>query len=457
MKRVLTVLLLILLLPLNVKAEENLKITNVELIDKKESVEVLEKPIFTLTKVDFNLKFSEVGGYAKYKITINNNSTEDYEISNETKFSEDNYIKYEFTYENGNIVKSKSQKAMFVTLTYNKEVPKEKYENGKYKANNKMKLELVNNNIVVNVPKTYKGYTKAMLILGIAALVVSASLLIIIKNKKVKTLIIISLIIIPISVKALQKIVIEINTQIEIEGKFTGIIYRHNETHARLKDSIVSESEHKWVETDGNISQGAFDTEESCQADIDANGYASSGVYCEQKAITVGGAGEYKLNAKELNKQENLKHNIVEDTITESYVCFIKDNKEYCLRGGNGSYYNENKTILLNVFGSENCETNSPKYNGEQTNYASNKAHQNNLIKLNKAKNIGQLKKLAFVPSTGFTKTTCSAFGFEAYAEPVGSVKVTYGNSQCTVTDIGDSYCVSTFPNLKDGDYGPIV
>ena len=130
-------------------------------------------------------------------------------------------------------------------------------------------------------------------------------------------------------------------------AKFTGTIYRWNSTGTSDGDSIVSVSGTKWVETDGNYSQGAFETEALCQADIDANGYAQYGVYCEQKTVTTGGVGEYTTNASTLNKTYYLKHDVVDDIITNSYVCFVYNNAEHCMKGGdNGASFEANTQTI---------------------------------------------------------------------------------------------------------------
>ena len=86
------------------------------------------------------------------------------------------------------------------------------------------------------------------------------------------------------------------------------------------------------------------------------------------------------------NRPYYLKHEIENDIVKDSYVCFEKDSKTYCLRGQqtyekvNGSwqcksefldsvtntclstYYESNKAILLEAFGSANCTDDSPYF-----------------------------------------------------------------------------------------------
>ncbi len=134
----------------------------------------------------------------------------------------------------------------------------------------------------------------------------------------------------------------------EQEETFTGTIYRWNTTYASNGSSIIPVSGTKWIETDGNNeSPNSFNTEAECQTDISNNGYAQYGVYCQQKTGTFGGVGEYTTDASTLNKNYYLKHDVEDDIITASYVCFVYNNSEHCLKGGdNGASFAANTQII---------------------------------------------------------------------------------------------------------------
>ena len=115
-----------------------------------------------------------------------------------------------------------------------------------------------------------------------------------------------------------------------------------------------------------------------------------------------------------------LKHELENDIVKESYVCFEKNSNTYCLRGfktydidagehipeyydsekgyGISPYYESNKTILKNAFGASNC-----------TDY--------------------------------FSWFNCSAGGWSAYAREYGNVYVSDGVSYCHVGDYARSLC----------------
>ena len=120
------------------------------------------------------------------------------------------------------------------------------------------------------------------------------------------------------------------------------------------------------------------------------------------------------------NRPFYLKHELENDIVKESYVCFEKDSNTYCLRGfqtydnstgsyipeyydsekeyGISPYYESNKTILKNAFGESNCTQNS-------------------------------------------SSLDCSGGGLRAIASESGYVDVYDGSAGCYVRDIGDSDC----------------
>ena len=309
MKKIFLLLVMLLSFPIFVKAEESVVITKVELENKTDSTIVIEEPTFNIRKINFNLKFSEVGDYAEYKVTLKNNSDKDYEIKNENNYLDSEYIKYEFSYGDSNILKAKEEKSIYIKLLYNKKVSEEHFVDGKYILNDSVKLDLVNDSIVVKVPPTHKGYSMFMVILGIFSLTISFILLILIKDEKVKTLLLICLLIIPFTVLALESLILEIDAKIEINSKFTGSIYRWSVKGWANKDSSAASSRPYTI---ANLTEGT----------------------------------DYVKNATLLNKTYYLKHDVVEDEITASYVCFVYNNVEHCMIGADGGAFATNTVII---------------------------------------------------------------------------------------------------------------
>ena len=129
---------------------------------------------------------------------------------------------------------------------------------------------------------------------------------------------------------------------------FSGTIYRNNRNVAAIGDSIVAGTKNVWCEVNENENYNSctdenwgLDTENDCLEDIEG----WEGAICQQGTITMQGIGDYTTDASTLNENVYLKHDIVNDIVTSSYVCFITDT-EHCMQVGNSSYYAANKTLL---------------------------------------------------------------------------------------------------------------
>ena len=127
---------------------------------------------------------------------------------------------------------------------------------------------------------------------------------------------------------------------------------------------------------------------------------------------SIGGVGEYTTDASTLNKNYYLKHDVVDDIITASYVCFVYNNAEHCMKGAdNGDSYATNTQMIRDY----------------QTFY--------NLGDYDSSTNIGCNWRSDY--------SICYGGGFgEVDAGSDGFVYVTGSDSEsCYVDDIGYSYC----------------
>ncbi len=215
----------------NVFAEENVSIESVMLDSKSENTEITNEGTYEGLSINFDIKFNEVNDYAKYKIVINNQSDEDYEIGTDNKFSESNYITYEYSFDNDdNILKANGDKTMYVTVRYDKELPSEEFTNGTFKEDNKAVIALSNGvkdepikeevpitTDKVEVPDTYTGLSIFIVFAFIALLgYLSYNKL---SNKRL-LLVIIPIILIPIIVNAYEKLEVKVNTHIEMKEQY---------------------------------------------------------------------------------------------------------------------------------------------------------------------------------------------------------------------------------------------
>ena len=102
MKKIL--LLFLLFIPVLVHAE--VKITNIEEINKSDDV-ISKHPSYKDLDINFDITFNKVEDFIKYKVTINNDTKKDYEINTGIEFSNKENIKYETTMpDNKSIIKA---------------------------------------------------------------------------------------------------------------------------------------------------------------------------------------------------------------------------------------------------------------------------------------------------------------------------------------------------------------
>ena len=99
---------------------ETFSITNVQIIEKSETVEVKDIE-FTDNKVISNVVMHEVGDSYTCRITIKNNDETDYTIDSITNSNGNEFIKYEYEDYSGTIMKSNESKDIDITVVYAKE------------------------------------------------------------------------------------------------------------------------------------------------------------------------------------------------------------------------------------------------------------------------------------------------------------------------------------------------
>ena len=114
-------------------------------------------------------------------------------------------------------------------------------------------------------------------------------------------------------------------------AKFTGTIYRWNTKPLYNGLTMNGPAELYYNPSNYSSAQEAFEA-----------GYwnvykekQSCGDTCQSGTVTLS-AGEYTTDASALNKNYYLKHDVEEDIITASYVCFVYNNAEHCMKGGDG-------------------------------------------------------------------------------------------------------------------------
>ena len=227
-KFLLPILLFLMFIPLYVNAEtcdtDKITISSITVENKSDNVEELEKATASGKNINLNLSMSEVGDNIEYKFVVKNDSDEDYELDKTSLNLNSDYINYSFeTEDNSNVVKSNSSKNVTLRVEYKTEVPEDKFERGSYSDNKTMIVQLSNGK-TINVPDTFKnpntGVQSYILILFLI-LLISGSIYMLLRKKrytKFMILIIGIAVIIPISVYAICKCEISVESKVIINS-----------------------------------------------------------------------------------------------------------------------------------------------------------------------------------------------------------------------------------------------
>lgn len=359
-KIIFTFLLLILFIPYYVNAEtcniDKISISSITIENKTENVIEIKEATVVDKKIDLNISVSELGDNIKYRIVIKNDSNEDYELDNKSFNLNSKYIDYKLESEdNSNIVKANSSKVVYLKVEYSNEVPNNSFNSGIYNDNKSMTIDFINKKNINALDKLKNPNTRNYAIYLITIiLILNVILFKIMKKKHLNKFIIIIVgitIMIPISVYALCKYEIKVDSNVVIkQKKFTGNIYRWHTAPLKVGDTLKTYLVNKYVVTNGiNRHLNMYDSLEACENYRTAlmSGGMPSSYTCQYKEINAGVGGEYKFKAEDLNKNYYIKNQIVEDVVMASYVCFTFNNKEHCLKGADGGYsYNDNVEIL---------------------------------------------------------------------------------------------------------------
>ncbi len=368
---------------------DSIVVENIALENKTDGVIENKEASVEGRKVKLDLDLSYVGDTIVYKMLVKNTSSEDF-VLNDSKLKENsNYINYTFkTDDNTNIVEANSSKVIYLTVKYGERVPDEELVNGIYKSSNTMQIDLSSGNDI-SVPDTIKNFS--MIIVIIIAIICVIIAIIAVKRKNTIYMLLVALgllIILPETVNALCKCEIQIESSIEIIDYYTGVIYRYSPVKAEKEQNInyswcfedknnneTYNSCLQYEEYDGYFKTYGFYTEEECEEEsyrwcyvksdeswdscVDdqfgytdehscvsaknndvANGYATEGEYtCSREKFgscikaNISAVGFYTKNARDIESNVYLKHDIENNIIKNSYVCFRTD-KEYCIQGG---------------------------------------------------------------------------------------------------------------------------
>ena len=224
MKKILSILIIIIsMFASNVYASE-VEITNIEVQENKHYTTNMNNPVIDNDSVDFNIKFEDYEQYIIYKITLNNKASIRYQY--DVQYG-DSFIDYEIVDEE-NIIDSKSSKDILLKVNYKDEIDESLYVDNIYNVKDNIKLLLQRPE--EDKPTGIKGVIeeitdnpKTGLFLNyglVLVLIISGTILYIRvkKNSGFKYNILIVLLVLPVIVYAsnTKKITIDLNMNIDI-------------------------------------------------------------------------------------------------------------------------------------------------------------------------------------------------------------------------------------------------
>lgn len=96
-------------------------ITNAEVSEKSETIDVKELS-FEKTEVNSNIIYHKVGDYVKYKITVQNNDSQNYTIAGASDNNENEFITYDYSDFEGKELKANETADLYVSVKYLKEL-----------------------------------------------------------------------------------------------------------------------------------------------------------------------------------------------------------------------------------------------------------------------------------------------------------------------------------------------
>ncbi len=194
-------------------------IKNIELIEKTGMAVINSPATIDGLNINVDVKFKDVNDRVVYKALVKNNSDKDYYLTKGNISNTDEYIKYEFDYDEGNdIIKSGETRYVTITMSYDKEVPAAMLATGKYQSAQKLGLVLTTEKeeIVAEAnPKTVDGVMKAVLVLAIS--IVLLVIMVKVRALRKAMMVVLALVMImPAVAKAIEKLDITINTKAEV-------------------------------------------------------------------------------------------------------------------------------------------------------------------------------------------------------------------------------------------------
>ena len=202
---------------------DKIKIQSVSIKDKSNSIIEVEPPKIDGKNIKVNLKMTSVGDSIEYTLLLKNDSNVDYEIYENSFQSNSGYIEYSIdSSNNSTVIKAGEEKEVYLKVQYKTVIPDSEFNGEVYNSNENLALNLSNVQVLDNIVNPQTNYRIFLLLLAIILCFLAIIFLMFYKKKNNTLMIFILGIvsIIPISVFALCKVQINIDSNVSIERGF---------------------------------------------------------------------------------------------------------------------------------------------------------------------------------------------------------------------------------------------
>ena len=228
MKKILLVVLFLLLFPSIVLAKDtcnngDIKIEEINVEEKEGYPEELIPVSIDNKKINLNIEMYNVGESITYKIKVKNNSNNDYYFTKDSFNLNTDYLEYSLL-NDSEVIKANEEKSIQLRITYKEKISKDDF-------NEKNMMAITLSDTPLSNPSTKRSYVLILLVIFI-----TISLLFTNKNNQLnKVLIGILICSIPLSIKALCTVNLEINANITINEK-EAIFLPGTEVNVKMKE-----------------------------------------------------------------------------------------------------------------------------------------------------------------------------------------------------------------------------
>ena len=345
------VALLILLIPIVAKAEtcdvNNITIESIGVEKRDAGVFETEGTDIVDNKIKFDLNMGKVGDSAEYKIVVKNNGDTEYQVEANDILNQSSYLEYSIVSDgDANVIPANSSKELRLKVEYKNEVPESAFENGEYKDDQTVKLNLSSGEVELNTDEVNPQTGTLVFDISVAVLVISmVGLVFVFKNKKFLKYYIPAiglLLIIPVTVLAVCKAEITVESSVKfanslvktVEQKTEGVLSPGDEVAVRGEHFyVVSSNENETVLlTKYNLYVGDVFLEGVYQGPIEptdpAYGYQATEV-TNVHVVTVGkdvGIVPFSGKAYWLDEEENVKEQYGSSSFNPMYGVNVFDN-----------------------------------------------------------------------------------------------------------------------------------